>query len=88
MSQAKDIADAAALDAVRAVRGRGIPEEAKSWAGQSATLWDVQAELAGFPPKVVQRKLGSMVRRGILKGCACGCRGDFELPLDKPPEIV
>lgn len=61
------------LDAVKSVRGRnGVP----TW----ATLWDVQAHLNTFPPKVTQRALESAIKRGILKGCACGCRGDFEIP--------
>lgn len=31
------------------------------------------------PPKLVIAKMKSLVKRGIVKGCACGCRGDFEL---------
>jgi hypothetical protein len=72
MTQAKDIIDDVALAAIVACRGRnGVP----SW----ATLWDIQAELPTFPPKVVLAKLRSMVRRGLIDGCACGCRGDFEI---------
>lgn len=32
---------------------------------------------SAFPPKVVMAKLRSMIRRGLMDGCACGCRGDF-----------
>lgn len=71
--KASDISDEQLLVAVRTVRGR---HGALRW----STLWDVQGELAAFPPKVVLAKLRSAVKRGVLKGCACGCRGDFEEP--------
>lgn len=71
--KAADITDEELLAAVRSVRGRhGVAE----W----STLWDVQETLKAWPPKVVQAKLRSIVKRGLLKGCACGCRGDFEEP--------
>lgn len=50
----------------------GVPE----W----ATLGDIQAALPAYPSKVVTTKLASMVRRGVIYGCACGCRGDFGIP--------
>ncbi len=33
----------------------------------------------GTPRKVVLAKMRSMIRRGLIDGCACGCRGDFRL---------
>ncbi len=70
--QAKDISDMVMLEALAKTRGRnGVPR----W----STLWETQAELPQFPPKVVQAKLRSMIKRRVLMGCACGCRGDFEL---------
>lgn len=63
------------IAAVRAARGKhGVPE----W----ASLWDVEAEFPALPAKVVRAKLGALVRRKILGGCACGCRGDFEVAGD------
>lgn len=32
-----------------------------------------------FPDKVLLARLRSMRRRGLIEGCCCGCRGDFEL---------
>lgn len=36
-----------------------------------------------FPPdapyKVMLAKMSSLIRRGLVSGCDCGCRGDFEL---------
>lgn len=73
--QAKNIDDAAVLDAVRAVRGRhGVPLQ--------ATTWDVVEHLPQYPAKVVCAKLGALVRRGLLRGSAYPTltdRGDFEI---------
>jgi hypothetical protein len=33
----------------------------------------------GTPKKLVLSKMKSMIRRGLVIGCACGCRGDFWL---------
>jgi hypothetical protein len=32
-----------------------------------------------FPPKVVAAKLAKLLGRGLVTGCDCGCRGDWEL---------
>ncbi len=32
-----------------------------------------------FPIEVIRSKAGALIRRGLLTGCDCGCRGDFEL---------
>lgn len=69
--QAKDLSDERLLAAVRAVRGiHGAPK----W----SALWDVQKQLSDVPPKVVLAKLRSAIKRKLLDGCGCGCRGDFE----------
>jgi len=31
------------------------------------------------PPKVQLAKMHMLSRRGLINGCTCGCRGDFEL---------
>ncbi len=80
---ARDIPDEVFLDAVRAATR-----------GPWATRWDVEAALAGLPvprdfdanrdipgvpPKVVLAKARRLINRGLLWGCACGCRGDFQI---------
>lgn len=75
--QAKDLSDAVVLEALAKVRG-------KHGVSRWSSLWDVQAALADVPPKVVLAKLRSMVKRNIIDGCCCGCRGDFELPKETP----
>lgn len=39
----------------------------------------VQAMPAGAPRKLVLAKMRMLMKRGLVDGCGCGCRGDFEL---------
>lgn len=57
-------------------------------------IWEIELRFKQFPPKVVAAKLKALVRRGLLDGCTCGCRGDYELTYDGEvrlgliPEVV
>lgn len=33
----------------------------------------------GTPEKLVRAKMASLIRRKLVDGCSCGCRGDYEL---------
>lgn len=44
-----------------------------------ATTWDLEAILPSWSPKVLRAKLAKMIRRKLLRGCSCGCRGDYEV---------
>lgn len=33
----------------------------------------------GTPSKVALAKMKSLYKRGLIGGCPCGCRGDFEI---------
>lgn len=33
----------------------------------------------GIPGKLVRSKMRKLIERGLVSGCACGCRGDFEI---------
>ena len=33
----------------------------------------------GTPAKLALAKMRQMIRNGLVDGCGCGCRGDFEL---------
>lgn len=33
----------------------------------------------GTPDKLVLAKMRQLIRRGVVDGCDCGCRGDFEI---------
>lgn len=71
--KASDISDGCILAAVSATQGlHGVPER--------SSLFDIYRALDQYPRKVVLAKLKSAVRRKLIEGCCCGCRGDFELP--------
>lgn len=36
-----------------------------------------QAMPANTPQNLVRAKMASLIRRGLVDGCGCGCRGDF-----------
>lgn len=39
--------------------------------------YQLEREFPEVPYKVLLAKMRSLVKRGIIGGCACGCRGDF-----------
>lgn len=75
--QAKHVPDAAVLAIVD-----GIREREDRW----THTWDLEPAFPGVPPKVLRAKMASLIRRGILEGCTCGCRGDFQRPT--PPPVL
>lgn len=51
-----------------------------AWSGKRrrwVNRWEVEAEFADFPWKVVLAKCRSLLKRKVIGGCPCGCRGDF-----------
>jgi hypothetical protein len=40
--------------------------------------WEL-AKLLDLPMPLVLAKAAGLIRRGLLDGCTCGCRGDFLL---------
>jgi hypothetical protein len=68
--KAADISDDLFLGTVLAVW-----EEEGSW----TNTWHLAERLPEFPPKVARAKAGQLIKRDMLTGCTCGCRGDFEL---------
>lgn len=41
--------------------------------------WDLKHYFPQFPEKVILAKARQLIKRGLVDGCTCGCRGDFEL---------
>ncbi len=70
--KAADIPDEAMLAAIT----RDIAERRTRALG--ACTWTL-AGREGWPTKVAGAKLRKMERRGIVDGCACGCRGDWTI---------
>jgi hypothetical protein len=36
----------------------------------------------GTPEKIIIKKMKQMIRKGLVAGCGCGCRGDYEISED------
>ena len=78
----------AAVDIVIRIRGAGccaytaarwdvaaVLDGHPEWIGQPEAL---DGESVRLPQKLVLAKARKLIRRGLLNGCACGCRGDLE----------
>lgn len=68
---AKDISDTEIITAIVAA----CIEHNTYW----AMRWDLEERLPQYPPKVITAKCRSLMKRGIIDGCPCGCRGDWEI---------
>jgi hypothetical protein len=85
--QAKDIDDAFFLRCVE--WGSMQPHLPLPWATSNDSPWTIfphwvlrwhlDCLMPIFPPEVILAKASALMRRGLLDGCDCGCRGDFEL---------
>lgn len=79
--QAKDIPDEIMLRAIRSIMERcpGFGEQPRDMLWVSSFDMEATAPvlLPGTPFKVVMAKLRSLIKRGLIAGCGCGCRGDF-----------
>lgn len=81
--QAKDISEEAFLAAIREdCRRRSLERKMDVKFG---VTWNV-AEILGVPVKVANAKAKSLIRRKIISGCTCGCRGDLEIVESAPSE--
>lgn len=70
--QAKDVPEQPILDFIAAAHPKWC-----NWGDGERGL--MNAVPLGTPPKVLLAKLASMIRRGLIDGCDCGCRGDFRM---------
>lgn len=77
--KAADIPDAAMLRVIASPNkghreGRFGPGMPNWW-----MRWDLDEAFPGFPSKIVLAKARQLMKRGLIDGCDCGCRGDFEI---------
>jgi hypothetical protein len=92
--QAKDIPDDALVDLVKALQGAPIAyihgggREVEMSKIPRAMFTDICNLWSTVPPKVIQTKLKKLVERGLIDGCACGCRGEFTVIEQPKPNIV
>lgn len=66
--KASDIPDLKMMEAIR---------NNPRYSGIGTSRFDIQQRFPDFPEKVVRAKLHALLRRGLIFGCCCGCRGDF-----------
>ena len=77
MMQCKDIPDRAIIAFIESLDGRwGTWFDYGEEPPENSV---VRAMPPGTPPKLVRAKMAGLIRRGLISGCACGCRGDFEI---------
>lgn len=84
--QAKDVPEQVILDVLAQGPWPGHSQRRcyePTCRGECRSLPCRAPELAAFPEKVLRAKLKAMRRRGLVHGCACGCRGDWLLV--RPP---
>jgi len=74
--QCKDIPDQPILEFLLAHKGTWC-----NWFGLDAAF-DRSVRVAmpiDTPDRLVLAKMRMLMRRGLVQGCDCGCRGDFEI---------
>jgi hypothetical protein len=81
--QTKDIPDEVMLDLVKSLstiqRAYVDDQGFHSFKTSSASRFDIENLWPSVPPKVLQAKLKKLADQGLIEGCTCGCRGDFEV---------
>ena len=79
--QAKDIpADAILAEVRRHNEGKCGGHPPFRMEPHWAFWWDLYAAFPDWPEKVIMAKGRRLIKKGLLSGCPCGCRGDLELP--------
>lgn len=74
--QAKDIPERPVLEFLATLNRSG------TWCGSEDDMPEnsvLQSMPPRTPPKVALAKMRALIRRGLVDGCRCGCRGDFEI---------
>ncbi len=74
--QCKDVPDRPILEFLLAAGG-----EWRFSYSLNGSEYDARSVLTVMPPgtprPLAVAKMGTLIRRGLVSGCACGCRGDF-----------
>ena len=71
--QCKDIPEKPVLEFLAGLDGRWA-----NWFGDEYEN-SVTRAMPGVPAKLVVAKMRQMIRKGVVGGCPCGCRGDYVL---------
>jgi hypothetical protein len=81
MMQAKDIAERPILELLATLPPNSTANRyEETEPGRAYRSLTVRTAMpAETPGKVVLAKMRTLIKRGLVGGCACGCRGDFHL---------
>ena len=71
--QCKDIPEKPILEFLDGLNGRWA-----NWFGDEYEN-SVTRAMPGVTGKLVAAKMCQMIRKGIVDGCPCGCRGDYRI---------
>jgi hypothetical protein len=84
--QAKHIPDEAMVLIIKQLKGMpgmyGYPGGIQVFRPAEHTtvnITDICNLYPSVPRKVIMAKLRRLVKRGVIDGCTCGCRGDFKV---------
>ena len=85
--QAKNISDKTILELLAAHQGQWSfwNDNTLSFPNEGHKEYEIVP--VGFPLKILHAKFKKLMKRGFIGGCACGCRGDFEIT-DKGLEFI
>lgn len=76
VSSCKDVPDKPILDFLHQRK-----KEGKTWCcwyyGFENSIG--QAMPPNTPEKIIIQKMAKLIKRGLVSGCVCGCRGDYEI---------
>ncbi|UTC28146.1 hypothetical protein GURKE_01150 [Brevundimonas phage vB_BpoS-Gurke] len=78
--QAKDFPDRPLVEFIASLNGRW-----GTWCWSDSvdpTFWDHSVAPLfpeDTPDKLIRAKMAGLIRRGVIDGCPCGCRGDYEI---------
>lgn len=80
--QCKHIEDRPIIEFLIGLNGRWA-----TWFGDEYDNSVTHAMPKGIPDKLILAKMNTLIRRGLVRGCTCGCRGDYEVT-DKGRALV
>jgi len=80
--QCKDISGLPILRFLASLNGKWA-----NWAGNEYPNSVTHAMPTDAPKKLAHAKMNTLIRRGLVDGCSCGCRGDYVLT-EKGKELL
>lgn len=77
--QAKHLPDLSMLTTIAAISAAKKDESYSKDVAPWVMIWELERVMPHVPEKVIRAKMKSLLRRKLIEGCSCGCRGDYYL---------